>query len=97
MCRLEEVGDEKRILFQVASTKLVLLLIFLVRRRLEGGGDVKKYSIPSNSHYQVGTFAHLSSPRWLTMMRTATTLENLLSSLVKRFEELAAKAPSPIT
>ena len=96
MCRLEEVGDEKRILFQVASTKLVLLLIFLVRRRLEEGGDVNKYSIRS-SQYQVGTFAHLSSPRWLTMMRTASTLENLLSSLVKRFEELAAKAPSPIT
>ena len=84
-----------------------LLLISLVRCRHEEGEDVLKYSFPTSQYqdgtfahlscqYQVGTLAHLCSPRWLTMMQTATTLENLLSSLVKRFEELAAKASSPI-
>ena len=87
-----------------------LLLISLLRCRHEEGEDVLKYSFPTSQYqdgtfahlscqYQVGTLAHLCSPRWLTMMmmRTATTLENLLSSLAKRFEEPAAKALSPIS
>ena len=94
--RHEEGEDELKYSFPTSQYQDGTFAHLSCQEQIRGGGDVKKYSF-SSSQYQVGTLAHLFSPRWLTMMRTTTALENLLSSLVKRFEEPAAKALSPIS